>query len=437
MAEYKVVYRADTQDSDGPSIEWEPGCPLQFEAIQISRNIETGDAFLQTKVLNISNETILSFKAKIAVDYKSGNTEDVLISPLDADIAPGISYTPSPVQLHSGDVSSVKAIVESVETNDGSWESASSPLPLPKPEEINLSQQAIKERYRRVFSTLRAPGVRLHEAAAHAPEEGDGWWLCSCGQANTDRETCCFCGIRKEALFDSSLNDEAFLLESAKKFEAEEASRKEQEAARKKKARKIAFIVSACIIILVAGFALLNSFVLIPAHNADEYSAAEVLMEEGHYSEAHDIYRNLGDYADASARAEEAKMLADFRNELEPYISDTPIEAIYFDGKWGSRIIGKDCSITINDDLSVVLHIPTSSGKYGDWSGVFAVNSGDWPGSIDPASSLLTLPDYPGGEQWNISFSANTQGTDYLSFENVNNGDASGYARGISVYEPK
>ena len=41
MANFKVVFRSDNQGAD-TSPGWEPGCPLLVNAVQVSRNTDTG-----------------------------------------------------------------------------------------------------------------------------------------------------------------------------------------------------------------------------------------------------------------------------------------------------------------------------------------------------------------------------------------------------------
>ena len=67
MANFKVVYRVDMETKGEDGLAWEPGCPVAFRAIQVSRNVNTADAFLQAEVRNVSREEIGSFKARFDV----------------------------------------------------------------------------------------------------------------------------------------------------------------------------------------------------------------------------------------------------------------------------------------------------------------------------------------------------------------------------------
>ena len=97
MANFKVVFRSDNQGAD-TSPGWEPGCPLLVNAVQVSRNTDTGQCYLQLKLSNISGATVTSFKLHAAVSYvdgTSGPRNSILWTPAHQParrIAPG-SFT--------------------------------------------------------------------------------------------------------------------------------------------------------------------------------------------------------------------------------------------------------------------------------------------------------------------------------------------------------
>lgn len=70
MANFKVAYRVDMKTKGEDGLAWEPGCPVAFRAIQVSRNVNTADAFLQAEVCSVSGEEISSFKACFNVSYE-------------------------------------------------------------------------------------------------------------------------------------------------------------------------------------------------------------------------------------------------------------------------------------------------------------------------------------------------------------------------------
>ena len=145
MSGFKVVYRIDPTD-DTPEITWEEGCPLLLDALQIARNVDTGEAYIQTRFLNISSEKINSFKVTITVVYGDGSEENLCLNPLDADIFSGMTYSAKPVVLSAGDAIAAKIKVESVEQDSGQWVSHLPLSKVHKPFALSLSSTALEER---------------------------------------------------------------------------------------------------------------------------------------------------------------------------------------------------------------------------------------------------------------------------------------------------
>ncbi len=110
-----------TKGEDG--LAWEPGCPVAFRAIQISRNVNTADAFLQAEARNVLGEEIGSFKARFDVSYE--------------------------------------------------------PVAMLRPKLLGLSDEAVAERSEEVWGSPEAV-----KYARRGLEEHDGWWLCPCGRLN-------------------------------------------------------------------------------------------------------------------------------------------------------------------------------------------------------------------------------------------------------------
>lgn len=107
MGLFKVIYRVDLSDST-PDIMWEEGCPLLLDALQVSRNTDSGETYLQSRFQNISNQTIGSFSVELSIEYSSGKKEILHLNPLDADILPGEKYDVKPFELSEGDAVSVQ-----------------------------------------------------------------------------------------------------------------------------------------------------------------------------------------------------------------------------------------------------------------------------------------------------------------------------------------
>lgn len=306
MADFKVVHRVDASSKGELGLTWEASCPLLFEAMQISRNTNTGEAYLQGKLLNISNQTIQSFKALITVEYEDGNTETAEFKPLDADILAGAIYKLEPVLLKQGDASRVLSRIENVKLVDGKWESAASPTAIPEPQPIGLSEEATQERYEEIWKPLKST-IPFHERkkfAANRLEEHNGWWLCPCGQVNVGKGACAKCGASLDVLQKPDAEDEEALAAAAKKRKECEAQKAEEGAAKRKRLTTLA---------IKAGAALLAVGVLVVAilwftvlHPRFEYTSAINLYDSGNYSEAYNKFSSLGDYEQSKDWAEKS-----------------------------------------------------------------------------------------------------------------------------------
>ena len=256
MAEYKVIFRADTDHPyDQHVITWEQGCPLMFEAIQISRETESGKAFLQTKVRNLSGAIASSFKARLTCHYKDGSTEEFETEPLDADIAPCGEYALKPIALSRGDAAHAEALVLSVDTSDGNWTSTATACPLPRRSPLALSADALNER----ISQLRERGCNKPcEAAPYSYVEHDGWSQCPCGQISIGCRVCPSCGLRFGN--DTTIENGDFLeeaaLERAQKTKDAEEAKAERNSKLKRSFKRWGLIGGAVAVLLVCAVSI-------------------------------------------------------------------------------------------------------------------------------------------------------------------------------------
>lgn len=311
MDEYKVVYRADrSRDGSAHDIEWEHGCPLVFDAFQVSRDTETGEAFLQAKVRNICGEMVDAFEASFHCKYKDGSEEALTVNPLDADIVTGEYYSVQPMRLSQGDIESVFSAICSVTLSSGEWKSTSSPSEYPTRTELGICEEALAER---ALQLEKRGCGQSSLAAPFSVEEHPGWVLCACGQVNVETGRCLNCGLSPlEA--DSTIEEEHSLLELAK-ARAEEKERLEEEARQKKKAsrekaRKVAPYLVACIsIVAVVAFV---SIVVIPAMKRSE---ANELIQSGDYGAAIEAFEAMGD-KEGAQRAKSAQVESKYQDAL-------------------------------------------------------------------------------------------------------------------------
>ena len=200
---YKIVVRGSLKTPEERSqIVWEPGCPLLVETFQIARNKETGRAFLQMRLRNISDAKIERYRLQYLVTFEQGKTQTLEIDKLDEDIAPGAACEPQALLLQQGDACSVIATVLSVRTANGSWEHTVEPAPLPEPaplqQELTDAQRAERAASLNELSHGKAPEAALeHRAADHGT-----WWLCACGTPNVGGGPCWTCGLTPELIAD-------------------------------------------------------------------------------------------------------------------------------------------------------------------------------------------------------------------------------------------
>ena len=295
MSGFKVVYRIDPTD-DTPEITWEEGCPLLLDALQIARNTDTGEAYVQTRFLNISGEKINSFKVTITVVYGDGSEENLCLNPLDADIFSGMTYSARPAVLSAGDAIAAKVKVESVGQDSGQWVSH---LPLSKvrrPCALSLSSTALEER----LSELRELGCKdSRKASLYSIERNDGWTLCPCGQVNVGTNRCVSCGLDLST-YSSELEDLKTLsqkgAERKEREEAERQQRDEKQAETKKKAIRL-FVP-----MLLIGLVLLMvwySAVFLPRDNAEKGLLA---FEENNSLYEYDEWVDLDEWEEKSTK---------------------------------------------------------------------------------------------------------------------------------------
>lgn len=276
---YKVVFRADTSTQGPTALTWEAGCPVRIVAIQVARDTQTGQAFLQTKVQNVSETTIGSYRAAFHVTFEDGSAQDVEAHPLDADIDPRKAHEPQAMALARGDVLSATGTVREVRASTGVWASSAPAAPVPTPAALSLSPEALAER----SAQLAEIGIRLPAAAIpRAVAVHDGWWLCPCGQPNVRRATCCACKAPLSKL--RSLENEDTLLKAAnERRESEERRSKDErrlrelkaaeEQARRKKNRRLAIGGGVAAVVIVAAIALCTA-VISPALHAAPFNEA-------------------------------------------------------------------------------------------------------------------------------------------------------------------
>lgn len=256
MSEYKIVFR---NTSDGPEPEnqtkWEPGCPLLFEAVQVSRNTKTGQAFLQARAKNISAEEVSSFTAKLSCTFSDGSTAEFTASPLDADILPWCDYTLAPIELPRGDAESADARVLSATSPANGWASSLEPGALPQRKPLNLSDEALSER-RLQLDQLGC--AQPEEAAPFGVEEHGGWTLCACGQPSIGYSTCPACQLPfgPNAVLEDDQHLESLARERSGRQFREEREARERAQSRSTRVVRASLIAATLLVVIAVTLAL-------------------------------------------------------------------------------------------------------------------------------------------------------------------------------------
>ena len=287
MANYKVVFRSDNQSAAGAP-GWEPGCPLLINAMQVSRNTDSGQCYLQLKLSNISGEVGNSYELKAAVTYADGTTETVELRPLDADIAPGKNYRPDPVALTGSEVANVTARIGATSQAGGCWQSAEAPGAIPAGEPVALEGSAAIEPSR-TFADLGKSPERYQRRLV----EGDTWWVCPCGMPNVGRATCCACGIPHDTL--RQLEDETALNAKAEGREVAEKIRK-----RKKRNATIITTIVSILVIAVAAVAI-NAFVVQPEQERRAVPASAAAVINGETITEQEVIEYIAQFREGAA----------------------------------------------------------------------------------------------------------------------------------------
>ncbi len=207
MSKYKVVFKADRDTAGSYALAWEPECPVQITAVQISRNVESSATFLQVKVRNVSSECISSIVVELEARLLTGETEQTSLDYLDVDIAAATEITLKPRQLAHANVTACKLTVNRTNGSKETWQSTGFAKPLPAHKELQLSRRALEQR-------ARALEVKADDRTIKgAVQDHETWWVCACGQINVERDDCCVCGNKKQMLLENE--DEAKLLKDA------------------------------------------------------------------------------------------------------------------------------------------------------------------------------------------------------------------------------
>ena len=272
------------------------GAPLIILAGALLKDTETGRFFAQLKFKNISLKQIKAITVKITpldtIGKPIGN--DVLFSYLDLCESRDAEFgqkkaIPMP---DSATRSFSVEVVEVAFVDNTVWTAtANGWIPMA---EYELLEKALHD-----HELVKQFKIRFGSNASYQPKKGITVWRCTCGAINSMEEKIChFCACEASALFNCNL--EELKNQAAKRVEQENLVQKNEA----KRRKKIAIVLIPLVVIGLA-VAMLISRVVIPNKN---YNQAIVLLNDGQYEAAIDAFQALGDYKDATEKAESARV---------------------------------------------------------------------------------------------------------------------------------
>ena len=238
---FKVIFREEEGSPEG-SPKYEPGCPLLIAAVQISRNTETGDSFLQVRTTNVSNSLAEEVRALATVSYPDGSVEEIPLGGFDADVKPGADHVFAAAKLSRSDAERADVRITLVKGAGEAWESKEDPVELPLAEELELSDEVRKLRRAR----LAEKGCTKAAQAVRKAVDHGAYWSCTCVRGHVNAgERCIKCGLSKQDALDA--NDAGI-------FEKEIEEKKNLE--KQKKQKRIKNLKSAALAVAIIAMLL-------------------------------------------------------------------------------------------------------------------------------------------------------------------------------------
>ena len=249
-AKYKVIFREESGADSASQIKWEPGSPLSLSAVQISRNTETSESFLQVKALNIADRMVSEVHAEAVVQYPGGSSETLTLDDLDADVKTGTAYTFDAVSLSRGDAVRADVRMVKVKLADGeTWETTTEPSPIVPGDTVDLPESYASAR----LAYLAGVGCSDVASATHKIDDHGDYWVCTCGQVNLASK-CAKCQLSKQDALNSEKTDFLDSVIARKKEDAEKIERGKRQ--QKNKIKRIGIIIGAVVAAIIAALAI-------------------------------------------------------------------------------------------------------------------------------------------------------------------------------------
>lgn len=235
MSDFKILFK---RGPEGAPSRWQEGCPLLIEAWQITKNISTGETWLQMRVCNVFSQPITNASIEFEGTDHNGKKEKQVLKLPETELYSGFSFEFHPTLLDN-EIKEANAYVENVTLKDGNtWTSTDEIHLVPvERKQVSLDGQQKEARAKLLDD---AGCTKSNRAINFQFESHQDWWLCACGQLNLCTERCISCSIPKQ---------ESGAFEDQKQLEEAYEKIKEEKSERSKKHTRTAAIAIAAVLV--------------------------------------------------------------------------------------------------------------------------------------------------------------------------------------------
>lgn len=336
-----------------PTYLYQSGSPILIAAGALLKDNQNDSVLVQLKLRNLKKDTLIACKVSIKAFDPSGaelkGVDD--FSYLDLNMETGKDFgTQTAIPLEDKTTRKILvSVTQAVFANGVIWENKNEqewkPLPIGKRKELKMvfPDDELQKQY----------SIEVGGNCTYVPEIIEPFFYCTCGAINLVENGACYNCKREYSPLAETLNVEILTQKKNLRLQEEKYQQAlalqnkgtenalekaialftelgdfkdsterivacqnrivqekafEKETAQKKKRYKMLGIFAGTAAALVIVIALLATKVIIPEmQNRDAYQNAEALFENGQYDDAIDAFTLLGEYKDASDRAEKAR----------------------------------------------------------------------------------------------------------------------------------
>lgn len=285
------------------------GAPVVIQAGSLLKDNKTGKVLVQLKFQNISPQIVKALTVRILAEDIYGKMVEGVeeYQYLDLNVARNDSFGQKvAIPMPSSEARTFSCQCLSAVFVDGEvWRCDSNARWNSLPQALTLNKQLgaeLAEQYQR-DTTPRAEFV---------PAAFGDLWRCTCGSLNNDEKLVCnLCHSRRETVFNA-LNVETLKFHKQRYDEQVACIAADAEKERVRKKKRI-ICISAVAVTVMMIFAILTVAVFIPY---GKYYKATVLMQQGDFTTAKEIYLEVQDISDAKDRYTECE----WREAIQWYI---------------------------------------------------------------------------------------------------------------------